>query len=98
MDLIPAADHYLISIDADALDPAIAPGVLFPSPGGLTFDQVTGLMHGIAQKGSLAGLGLFEIRPEYDVRGLTASIGAQLVVKFIATVARSRRITAGSGA
>lgn len=33
IDRIPAADHYLITIDTDALDTAIAPGVLFPSPG-----------------------------------------------------------------
>ncbi len=37
---IPAADNYLITIDADAFDTAIAPGVLYPSPGGLSFDEV----------------------------------------------------------
>ena len=41
---IPAADHYLITIDSDAFDTAIAPGVLFPSPGGLTCDEITYLV------------------------------------------------------
>jgi agmatinase len=89
VDKIPAADHYLISIDTDALDTAIAPGVLFPSPGGLTFDETTDLVRGIALKGKIAGIGLFEVRPERDINGLTASTGAQLIINFIGTMARS---------
>jgi agmatinase len=30
---IPAAEHYLITIDTDAFDTAIAPGVLYPTAG-----------------------------------------------------------------
>ena len=43
IDKIPAADRYLITIDADALDTAIAPGVLFPSPGGADLRRNHGL-------------------------------------------------------
>jgi agmatinase len=92
IDKIPAADHYLITIDADALDTAIAPGVLFTSPGGLTFDETTDLVQRIALKGPLAGISLFEVRPERDINGLTASTGAQLVINFIGTMARSGQI------
>jgi agmatinase len=92
IDKIPAADHYLITIDADALDTAIAPGVLFTSPGGLTFDETTDLVQSIALKGPLAGISLFEVRPERDINGLTASTGAQLVINFIGTMARSGQI------
>jgi agmatinase len=89
VDKIPAADHYLITIDTDALDTAIAPGVLFPSPGGLTFDETTDLIRGIALKGKIAGIGLFEVRPERDINGLTASTCAQLIINFIGTLVRS---------
>jgi agmatinase len=92
IDKIPAADHYLITIDADALDTAIAPGVLFTSPGGLTFDETTDLVRRIASKGQIAGICLFEVRPERDINGLTASTGAQLIINFIGTMARSSRI------
>ncbi len=91
VDKIPAADHYLITIDTDALDTAIAPGVLFSSPGGLTFDETTDLVRGIASKGQIEGIGLFEVRPERDINGLTASTGAQLIINFIGTLARSGR-------
>ena len=92
IDEIPAADRYLITIDTDALDTAIAPGVLFTSPGGLTFDETTDLVQRIALKGPIAGIGLFEVRPELDINGLTASTGAQLVINFIGTLARSGQI------
>ena len=89
---IPAADHYLITIDSDAFDTAIAPGVLFPSPGGLTFDETADLVRGIAQKGSIAGINLFEVRPELDTNSLTASTAAQLIINFIGTLAHSGQI------
>ena len=89
---IPAADHYLITIDSDAFDTAIAPGVLFPSPGGLTFDETADLVRGIALKGSIAGINLFEVRPELDTNNLTASTGAQLIINFIGTLAHSGQI------
>ena len=66
--LIPDANNYLITIDSDALDIAIAPGVLFPSPGGLTFEDITDLVQQISLKGQIAGLSLFEVRPEDSSR------------------------------
>jgi len=87
IDRIPAADHYLITIDTDSLDLSIAPGVLFPSPGGLTFDEITDLVRGIASKGRVAGISLFEVRPERDINGLTASTCAQLIIHFIGIMA-----------
>lgn len=90
--MIPEAKKYLITIDADALDTAIAPGVLFPTPGGLTFDEITDLVQRISQKGQIAGISLFEVRPEQDVNGLTASTAAQMIVNFIGTMVRSGQI------
>lgn len=92
IDKIPVADHYLITIDTDALDMAIAPGVLYPSPGGLTFDETTDLVQRIASKGRIAGISLFEVRPERDINGLTASTAAQLIINFIGIMAHYGQI------
>ena len=89
---IPTADQYLITIDADVFDIAIAPGVLFPTPGGLTFDETADLVQGIARKGSIVGINLFEVRPQLDVTGLTALTAAQLIINFIGTLAHSGQI------
>jgi agmatinase len=66
--------------------------VLFPSPGGLTFDETTDLVRGIAQKGSIVGFNLFEVRPELDTNNLTASTIAQLIINFIGILAHSGQI------
>ncbi len=92
--MIPPATNYLITIDSDALDIAIAPGVLFPSPGGLTFEEITDLVQQISLKGQIAGLSLFEVRPEHDINGLTDSTAAQMIVNFIGTIVRSGQIGA----
>ena len=89
---IPTADRYLITIDADAFDIAIAPGVLFPTPGGLTFDETADLIQGIARKGSIVGINLYEVRPQRDVNGLTALTAAQLIINFIGSLAHSGQI------
>jgi agmatinase len=89
---IPAADNYLITIDTDALDTAIAPGVLFTSPGGLTFDETTDLVRGIARRGPIAGINLFEVRPELDINNLTAATGGQIIINFIGTLAHCGQI------
>jgi agmatinase len=89
---IPVATQYLVTIDTDALDMAIAPGVLFPTPGGLAFDEITDLVRGSALKGLIIGINLFEVRPERDINGITASTAAQLIVNFIGVLARNGHV------
>ena len=86
---IPTADHYIITIDTDVLDMAIAPGVLFPSPGGLTFHETTDLIRGLSSKGQIVGMNLFEVRPERDINDITAATGAQLIIHVMGTLAHS---------
>ena len=92
LERIPASDEYIVTIDTDALDMAMAPGVLYPTPGGLTFDETTDLVRGVASKGAIAGINLFELRPHRDINDLTASTSAQLIVNFIGTLAHSGQI------
>ncbi|MBT8371896.1 MAG: arginase family protein, partial [Deltaproteobacteria bacterium] len=58
----------------------------------LTFDETTDLVQGVARKGSIVGINLFEIRPELDISNLTASTGAQLILNFIGTLTHSGQI------
>ena len=66
--------------------------MLFKTPGGLTFDETADLVHGIALKGPIAGINLFEVRPELDINGLTALTDAQLIINFIGTLAHCGQI------
>lgn len=92
LDRIPEADEYYFTIDSDALDLAMAPGVLYPTPDGLTYDEITDLFFGLAKMGKIAGVGLFEVRPSHDVNNLTSSTASHLLVNFIGALAQTGRI------
>jgi agmatinase len=89
---IPSAANYYITIDADALDPSIAPGVYYPSPDGLGFTQITDLLKGIARRGRIVGLDYCAFVPELDLRNLTAIFAARLLLNLIGTLAYAGQI------
>jgi arginase family enzyme len=66
-----------LSVDLDGIDPAFAPGVSHPEPGGLTVRDVLDLVH--ATPGPLVGADVVELNPDRDRRGLTAIVAAKLV-------------------
>ncbi|RMH81633.1 MAG: agmatinase [Actinomyces sp.] len=67
-----------LTVDLDGLDPAHAPGVAHPEPGGLTVRQVLDLVDRIGDR--LVGADIVECNPGLDVRGLTAAVAAELLV------------------
>jgi agmatinase len=83
LERIPAAERNYITFDADGLDPSIAPGVLNPAFGGLTYFEATNLIKGIANKGKLVGLDFVEVVPAADVQQLTSLVAARLILTAI---------------
>ena len=74
--------HVYVSIDLDGLDPAYAPGVGTPEPGGLT--TPTALKYVYALKGAdLAAFDIVELCPSYD-NGSTATLAARLMNELVA--------------
>jgi agmatinase len=71
-----------LSFDFDGLDPAFAPGISHPEPGGLSTRQVIGIIQGIS--GELVGADLVELNPDNDFRDLTARVGAKLIKEVVA--------------
>lgn len=80
-----------LSVDLDGVDPAFAPGVSHPEPGGLTAREVLTLIQDLP--GPIAGADIVELNPERDLNDTTARLGAKLV-KEIA----SRMLELGSHA
>lgn len=66
-----------LSIDLDGLDPAYAPGVGHPEPGGLATREVIALIQEL--RGDLVAADVVEYNPHRDVNGLTATVAAKLV-------------------
>jgi agmatinase len=73
-------DVYL-SIDMDVLDPAFAPGVENPEPGGMAFNQLRGIMEKLGKK--IIALDITEVCPPYDQGGMTSVAAARLLLDFM---------------
>jgi agmatinase len=89
---LPDAPRYYVSLDAAALDPAIAPGVEIPAFGGLTYFEATNLLKGIAARGPVVGLDLVGIVPAKDLHHHTSLLGARLVLNLVGALAHAGRI------
>ncbi len=68
------SDKVYITIDIDAFDPAFAPGVGTPEPGGLTWRQITKILRAVFQAKKVIGADVVE----------TAPIPGQVVTEFLA--------------
>jgi len=76
--------NIYLSIDLDVLDPAFAPGVDTPVPGGLTTNQLFYLTKKIAALG-LIGFDVMELSPAYDIQERTSHLAAKLVIEVLAS-------------
>ena len=78
-----------VSLDLDGLDPAYAPGVAHPEPGGLSTRDVVQLLHRITAP--IAGADIVEYNPALDTRDLTARVAAKLLKEVLAVAIRNAR-------
>ena len=90
LERIPADVRYYVTIDIDGFDPSIAAGTGTPSHGGFTYYEVLELVAGLARRGTVVGIDLVEVAPDYDHSGTTAILAAQLLLNFIGRVLYAR--------
>ena len=89
LSLVPNGTACLLTIDCDGLDPSIMPAVGAPVPGGLSYQQVIELIHGLAKKTEILGFDLVEFTPKNDINGLGALTAARIIFNVIGSVARA---------
>jgi agmatinase len=71
-----------VTLDMDVIDPAFAPGVGTPEPGGFTSRELLEALSGLWTQDSrlnIVGFDLVEVSPPYDPSSITAILGAKLV-------------------
>ena len=86
--LVPVLEGPLyISIDLDGIDPAEAPGVSHPEPGGLTLREVLAVLR--AQSAAIVGADVVEYNPRFDSNERTAILAAKLVRELAALMVRN---------
>jgi agmatinase len=74
-----------LSLDIDVLDPAFAPGISHPEPGGLTTRELITLIQSIPM-GSLVAADIVELNPVNDLRALTARVAAKCLKEVLGRV------------
>jgi len=72
-----------ISIDLDGLDPAYAPGVSHPEPGGLSVRQLLEVIDAVRAP-RIVGGDVVELNPRLDSTGLTTTVAAKLTRELLA--------------
>lgn len=90
LERIPAGERYYLTIDIDAFDPSIAPGTGTPSHGGFLYYEVLELIDGLAQRGTVVGVDLVEVAPDYDPTGSTSILAAQVLMNTIGRILHHR--------
>ena len=90
LDRIPASKRYYVTIDIDGFDPSIAPGTGTPSHGGFLYYEVLELLDGLTKRGTVVGVDLVEVAPDYDQSGSTTTLAAQVLLNFIGRIHHNR--------
>lgn len=72
-----------VSLDMDSLDPAEAPGVGTPVPGGLTYREAHLLMEILGDSGRVGSMDVVEINPILDEGNKTAELAVDLVASLL---------------
>ncbi|WP_323794972.1 agmatinase [Nisaea sp.] len=91
LERIPAGKRYYVTIDIDGFDPSIAPGTGTPSHGGFTYYEGLELLDGLTRRGTVVGVDLVEVAPDYDHSGSTTTLAAQLLLNFIGRILHHRK-------
>jgi arginase len=72
-----------VSLDMDALDPDVAPGVGTPVRGGLSYREAHLAMELVAESGAMTSLEVVEVNPILDRENETAELAVELVASAL---------------
>ncbi len=83
LDVVAGPGFVHLSLDLDALDPEIAPGVGTPVRGGLTYREAHLALELIAESGLVGSLEVVEVNPILDRENTTATTAVELVASAL---------------
>jgi arginase len=72
-----------VSVDMDALDPMIAPGVGIPLSGGFSYREVLLLAEELSASGLLGSAEVVEVNPVLDLRNQTAKMAVEIIRRLL---------------
>ena len=78
-ELTKRVQHIHVSFDLDSVDPAFAPGVGTPVPGGLNYRETHLIMETIAECGCMSSMEVAEVNPILDSKNKSAEFTVELI-------------------
>lgn len=75
-------DFLHVSLDLDAIDPSVAPGVGTPVKGGLDYREAHLIMETLFEQGKVNSLEVVEVNPILDNRNQSAEFASELILSF----------------
>jgi agmatinase len=88
LDLVPSfVEQVYLSIDLDILDPAYAPAVGNPQPGGLTTRQLIDFIHQLYSL-PITAFDITELCPPYDQQSTTSYTAAKIIQETLGIMAK----------
>lgn len=82
--------NVYVSIDLDVLDPSIMPAVGTPEPGGITWEEILGLLAAISEARNILGFDVMELAPIPGIHFPEFS-AARLITKFLGYIFSATR-------
>lgn len=82
--LASSCDAVVISLDLDAANESVAPGVSAPQAEGFSASDMIEMAEASGEESKVVSLGLFELNPVHDIGGRTSRLAATAVYHFIA--------------
>ncbi|MEZ4226650.1 MAG: arginase family protein [Polyangiaceae bacterium] len=79
-----------VSVDVAALDPAFAPGVGIPMPGGMNTWELQQILRALVGA-EIIGFDVVEICPPFDHQNITALLGVTVLQEILSAIADTRR-------
>jgi len=80
------SNKVYMSIDLDCMDPAVAPGVSVPAPGGLFPIDLIYMIKKISENLQVLGMDIVELCPDYDLNQNTANHASRILMEMISSL------------
>ena len=84
-------EYLFISIDYDCLEPAYAPAMGTPEPGGMTPLQMMTMVRGLAAQNQVVGIDLVEVNPIVDSSYLGPLVATSILREALTGIAMRKK-------
>ena len=82
--IVSHSNNIYVSLDIDVLDPAFAPGVSVPEPGGLSTRELFEVINLLAK--NIKCFEIVEVNPELDINDITSKIACKTIFELLDSI------------